>query len=709
MKTAIKITALAAAIMLIAISCAPEVELTARDWKQKTADEDTAKLSIDGSIIPSVTSNLRFPITRESHRDVEITFSKEADVLRTDNAAIVGKLKEFMQFYTYTKGATSDLADTLAMSIDYTFVNRFLVTNGERITVRLDAVPNENLVIKIDANKYTYAAGRKLGSDEDTRPGTPYYDVYISCPVGGASSKPLFVNPYWLGTTLTIGLSGSGSGSSIITTVAELTFPSGVGLTTGERNIVQDSFLSGLVANNKLKLKKYGSRGWEDDAGGIFSYNTNNRVINLMYNREEFTPYRVEATGMNDLTVNYLGVNQRVTVKGSGEQTGGFNRSTVVSDVSYWYDSSSHYMATGSAAGNLVSNVELETVDKEGKNAVYRLWFKSLPFSGTNYYLGQMNLAEFKKNVKLVFRQSGGALTGLSSLNDLCYIDIKDIEYSSSSSIDLDILKVIPDPNFNIKTLGNRQVYFLLSPGFRYNNGNIIFGNYSNWDVEIDGVRYFDAYGPIPLTSGAPPLSTPTGLTVTGTTSNSISLGWTLVLGASGYDIYRSVNSSIGSGDYLATSSSVSYTDNTVFPGIAYYYYVKAINTSGDESSPSSVVSQTTTPPSGGGGSTLSAPTMLNATAQSSSSIYLSWSSVSGAGGYAVYRSSSSSGTYNPVALIETGTFYTDDGLSASTTYYYKVATVNNNGVGAQSVYDSATTSSDGGIAIPIPPGNESQ
>jgi len=80
----------------------------------------------------------------------------------------------------------------------------------------------------------------------------------------------------------------------------------------------------------------------------------------------------------------------------------------------------------------------------------------------------------------------------------------------------------------------------------------------------------------------------------------------------------------------------------------------------------------------GGGNKTNSSvPTGLTAAAQSSSSIRISWNSVSGAVSYIVYRSSSVSGKYDLVGFA-VSTSYTDMGLSSGTTYYYKVSAVDN-------------------------------
>jgi len=84
-------------------------------------------------------------------------------------------------------------------------------------------------------------------------------------------------------------------------------------------------------------------------------------------------------------------------------------------------------------------------------------------------------------------------------------------------------------------------------------------------------------------------------------------------------------------------------------------------------------------------------PTGLTAAAMSFNSITVSWSSVTGATGYVIYRSTSEAGTFTEVGT-SAAVSYTNTGLIPSTTYYYKVAASNSGGVGGQSNAVNVTT-----------------
>jgi fibronectin type 3 domain-containing protein len=186
----------------------------------------------------------------------------------------------------------------------------------------------------------------------------------------------------------------------------------------------------------------------------------------------------------------------------------------------------------------------------------------------------------------------------------------------------------------------------------------------------------------------------PSGVSATAPSSNYIIVSWNPVSDASSYKLYRSTSSD---GEYfqLASPPSDSYWNTSLSPNTTYYYKVSAYSTSNSywaenwEGPQSSYAFATTR---------VDRPSDVEAMAVDSSSIRISWSPVSGASGYKVYRSTSSSGTYNEIAS-PTNTPYIDTGLSPSI-YYYKVSAYNDNGEGSQSSIVSATaTSGSSGIS----------
>jgi len=102
------------------------------------------------------------------------------------------------------------------------------------------------------------------------------------------------------------------------------------------------------------------------------------------------------------------------------------------------------------------------------------------------------------------------------------------------------------------------------------------------------------------------------------------------------------------------------------------------------------------------GGGAPSTPSGFAATAASAASINLSWTQTSGATSYDIYRSATSNGTFSrlgsePTVGSGSSTSYGDTGLSASTTYYYKISALNASGESAASSAVSATTLSGSG------------
>lgn len=160
---------------------------------------------------------------------------------------------------------------------------------------------------------------------------------------------------------------------------------------------------------------------------------------------------------------------------------------------------------------------------------------------------------------------------------------------------------------------------------------------------------------------------------------------WIKAEGFTNYNVYRS-DSLNGTYSYLAsvTGGSLKYTDITAKGGKTYYYkvrpYTKAYGTTmyGVWSAAKKV--------------TVLSDTKLTAEPKSGVTIRLSWTAVSGAQSYEIYRATNAAGPYTYVKST-TGTSTSDTGLVASTRYYYMVrAKKTVNGETQYSKYASAVT-----------------
>ena len=173
----------------------------------------------------------------------------------------------------------------------------------------------------------------------------------------------------------------------------------------------------------------------------------------------------------------------------------------------------------------------------------------------------------------------------------------------------------------------------------------------------------------------------PTGLNALQQSATSILLSWTEGAGADSVKVSRSTDG-VTYTQIAAGQTGTTYTDSTLSAYTQYYYKLKSTNEAGDSTNFSTAAQDTTF---------IIAPTGVSATAASSSSITVSWTAVTGALSYKVYRAGSE------ITSGVTSTSYTNTGLSASTTYSYTVAAVNADGTTAQSSSASATTSGGGG------------
>lgn len=173
-----------------------------------------------------------------------------------------------------------------------------------------------------------------------------------------------------------------------------------------------------------------------------------------------------------------------------------------------------------------------------------------------------------------------------------------------------------------------------------------------------------------------------------------IKVSWKAVTGANGYVVYRSTSS--GSGykavKTITNGKTVSYTDTSVKFNKTYYYKVRAYRTvSGKKvySAYTKVLKQKVQ---------VSAPAITKVSSASYNSLKITWKKVTGANGYAVYRSTSANGKYTRIGTVKAkkkaSYSYTDKKRTCGKTYYYKVKAYRKSGGANQ--YGAASAAKSG-------------
>ncbi len=151
-----------------------------------------------------------------------------------------------------------------------------------------------------------------------------------------------------------------------------------------------------------------------------------------------------------------------------------------------------------------------------------------------------------------------------------------------------------------------------------------------------------------------------------------VSVTWNAVSGAESYTVYRSqyANGKWSKWESVGSSTTTSYLDKTTKTGVQYKYTVRAKNIVGLGAYDTKGVSTTY----------IAAPTVKIANA--SNGIKVSWSKVSGATGYTVYRSEYVNGKWSGWKNMGTAkankSSWTDKSVKSGVQYKYTVRTVSN-------------------------------
>jgi chitodextrinase len=205
------------------------------------------------------------------------------------------------------------------------------------------------------------------------------------------------------------------------------------------------------------------------------------------------------------------------------------------------------------------------------------------------------------------------------------------------------------------------------------------------------------------------PPTAPTSLTATAASTTQINLSWTAStdnVGVTGYKVERCSGAACANFAQIATPTTTTFNDTGLTASTSYSYRVRANDAAGNNSGYSNTASATTpaavdtTPPT--------APANLTATAASTTQIDLAWTASTdnvGVTGYKVERCSGAACANFAQIATPTATTFNDTGLTASTSYSYRVRA--NDAAGNNSGYSntaSATTQAAGNISVTISP-----
>jgi fibronectin type 3 domain-containing protein len=191
----------------------------------------------------------------------------------------------------------------------------------------------------------------------------------------------------------------------------------------------------------------------------------------------------------------------------------------------------------------------------------------------------------------------------------------------------------------------------------------------TQFDVEMvytftyDGVA-FTLTSATDLLQAMSMLYAPASVSASVDSASALTLTWEEVEGATSYRVYRSTSADT---DFVlvGTASTLTYTDENLIGGTAYYYKVQGFNDKREG------------PLSAGlGVQILPVPPQIQAGATAPGTLTLTWTTAAGASSYKVYRSLSADTGFALLGTVNTLT-YTDENLIAGTVYYYKVQAVN--------------------------------
>lgn len=193
------------------------------------------------------------------------------------------------------------------------------------------------------------------------------------------------------------------------------------------------------------------------------------------------------------------------------------------------------------------------------------------------------------------------------------------------------------------------------------------------------------------------PPATPTGVSVTITASNELTVSWNGIANASSYNVYWTTAPGANKASTKVSGiTSPRYVHTGLATGVTYYYVVTAVNSFGESSESAEVFALLDIP----------RPTGAVAAVAGGGQVTVSWNT-NGAVSYNIYMASQPGVTKANYAtlsdgavFVSTGSSHTATGLVNGKTYYFVVTSVNGFGESSESSEVTATPAASGAPSV---------